>query len=411
MANRAPQVCPEAGTYTIGPITTTVNETGVVTVPVIATYPPGTYIAPAVTTVVVNATVIYCPFVSSTGLPAPQTTQPAITALPPPPEPTQPAAIPVVAPPSPPVAAPSTPASPPEAAKETTAATVATTAAKGQWAITYTPYNKDTGNCQTADQVEADLQAIAFSGFTTIRTYSTDCDTLVNVGKSAVNNGLRIIPGIYISASGCTIDSPDIAEQVADFAAWAHWDLVEFFVVGNEALVNGFCSGAQLGALITGVRGALGAHFSGHFTTTDVVSAWQDPSAAAPVCAAVDFPSANVHSYFTSTVGPADAGEFVKGQLAIVEAACGNKASGYVLEAGFPTSGAAIGLNVPSAENQEVAIKSILDVVGSKTVLFSMFDDHWKNPGAYDCEQHWGLAPTVFGTGAEAWLLLIELHL
>lgn len=380
-----------------------------VTVPVISTFPPGVYTAPALTTVVETSTIVYCPFESSTAEP---TTTASSTYVAPAPATTTSASsseVPVVA--SSVVVAPSSASSSSTVAASSSAPTSSSTHASGaigQWAITYTPYNHDTGNCQTADQVETDLLAISLAGFSTIRLYSTDCDTLPNVGSSAASHGLRIIPGIYISATGCTIDTEDIAEQVAAFKSWEHWDLVEFFAVGNEALANGFCSGSQLASLISAVKGELGGYYSGQWTTTDVVGAWQVEEAAAAVCAVVDFPSANVHSYFTSTVSPSDAGDFVKGQLEIVEQMCGG-VSGYILESGYPTSGSTIGLNIPSVANQAIAIGSILDTIGDKTVLFSMYDDTWKNPGSYDCEQYWGIAPSLFGVVADAWEALASI--
>lgn len=425
LTDTAPQVCPSAGTYTINPTTTTVTEPETVTVPVISTYLPGVYTAPAVTTVVETATVVYCPFASSTAesttsstsVAAPATTTSAASAVVPAvvssaassivPAVVSSAASSIV----PAVASSSAAASSSYAVSSATssAATSSATHASGslgQWAITYTPYNPTTGDCQTATQVEADLLAISLAGFSTIRLYSTDCDTLPNVGASAATHGLKIIPGIYVSATGCTIETAEIAEQVAAFQAWEHWDLVEFFAVANEALNNGYCSGSQLASLITAVKGELGSYYSGQWTTTDVVSAWQDEATAAAVCAVVDFPSANAHAYFTSTVSPSDAGAFVKGQLEIVEQACGG-VSGYILESGYPTQGSDIGLNIPSVANQAIAISSILDTIGDKVVLFSMYDDSWKSPGAYDCEQYWGIAPSLFGTVAAAWEALV----
>ncbi|KAJ4397033.1 hypothetical protein N0V93_001257 [Gnomoniopsis smithogilvyi] len=411
-------VCPSAGTYTINPTTTTLTAAQNVTVPVIATYPPGVYTAPAVTTVVETSTVVYCPFASSTAesTAEPTTTSSSSTSVAPPPASTSSTSssssssvVPVV--PSSAVASSAVASSASVVSSSSAAPSASAThaaGASGQWAITYTPYNHDTGNCQTASQVETDLLAISIAGFSTIRLYSTDCDTLPNVGSSAASNGLKVIPGIYVSATGCTIDTEDIAEQVAAFKTWEHWDLVEFFAVGNEALANGFCSGSQLASLITAVKSELGSFYSGQWTTTDVVSAWQNEEAAAAVCAAVDFPSANVHSYFTSSVSPSDAGEFVKGQLEIVEQMCGG-VSGYILESGYPTAGSTIGLNVPSVANQAIAIASILDTIGDKTVLFSMYDDSWKSPGAYDCEQYWGIAPSLFGVVADAWEALASI--
>lgn len=276
---------------------------------------------------------------------------------------------------------------------------------KSPWSLTYTPYNAETGDCQTADAVALEVAAIAAAGFTSLRVYSTDCDTLPNVGAAAAKHGLKMIVGIYIGNAGCTNASPDVEDQIAQFRDWAQWDLVELFSVANEAINNGYCTAAEIAALITHVKAEL-PDYTGPFTTTDVVGVWQQDGVAEALCPVVDHPSANAHSYFTSTVSPEDAGEFVKGQLEIVEAACGGEKTAYILESGYPTAGSTIGLNVPSAANQAIAIASILDVIGDRVVLFSMFDDKWKDPGAYGCEQSWGIAPTLFGTVGEAWATL-----
>ncbi len=43
-----------------------------------------------------------------------------------------------------------------------------------KWAVTYTPYASD-GSCKSADDIKADIKKISDLGFTTIRSYSTDC--------------------------------------------------------------------------------------------------------------------------------------------------------------------------------------------------------------------------------------------
>lgn len=400
----------------------TTSET--VTVPSITTILPGTYTAPAVTTEVVTSTVVYCPFASvgattssaasaasvakvastsssssssSTSETVTTSTAPIVAS----------SAVPVVASSSVPVSASSASVATPSSTGSSSSSSSGTLGGNGKtpWSLTYTPYNPTSGECQTADAVAADVAAIAAAGFTSLRVYSTDCDTLPNVGAAASTYGLKMIVGIYIGEAGCNNASPDVEEQISAFQAWARWDLVELFSVANEALNNGYCTAQELADLISHVKSAL-PDYTGPYTTTDVVSAWQQDDVASLICDAVDYPSANVHSYFTSTVSPADAGEFVKGQLEIVEAVCGGK-TGYILESGYPTAGSTIGLNIPSVANQAIAIASILDTIGDRVVLFSMFDDKWKAAGEYGCEQSWGIAPDLFGTVGEAWATLV----
>lgn len=291
------------------------------------------------------------------------------------------------------VLAPSAVTSSSAAASSTT--TTGTLGGSGnKWAMTYTPYDSTTGDCKTADAVDSDVASIANSGFTVLRVYSTDCDTLPNVGAAAAKYGLKMIVGIFISEVGCANGSPDVDSQISALKEWARWDLVDLMAVGNEALYDGYCTPQELVDLIGHVRSEL-SDYTGPYTTTDIVSAWQQEDVQSVVCGAVDVVAANVHAYFSANVAPADAGDFVKGQIEIVEQACANK-TGYVLECGYPTSGAANGLSIPSVLNQKIAITAIQETIGDKVVFFSMFDDEWKSPGECECEQHWGVG-SLFG--------------
>ncbi|OIW35232.1 glycoside hydrolase [Coniochaeta ligniaria NRRL 30616] len=366
-------VCPSAGTYTIAPITTVVATETVVVVPVVTTYCPGTYTAPAViTTITETDYVVYCPFTSPAPVAAPAPTTSAAPPPPPPPASTAAAAT---------SAAPSS-------------ASVATIATSGNTlGITFTPYTTS-GDCKSASDVLADITAIANAGITRVRVYSTDCDTLPNVGAAAAAVGIKMIVGIFIGEVGCDNGSPDVAEQLAALKAWTQWSLVDLVVVGNEALFNNFCTVSQLHDLIVHVKSELsGTGYTGPYTTTDVVSAWITGDLS-PICSVIDVVGANVHAYFNGGTTPEQAGEFVAGQLKIVEDVCG--LTGYILESGWPTQGKCLGSACAGKEEQKVALTSIMDTCGDKTVFFSFKDDDWKPPGDCLCEQHFGTAE-LFG--------------
>ncbi|KAK3906865.1 exo-beta-1,3-glucanase [Staphylotrichum tortipilum] len=331
-------VCPSAGTYTIAPITTVVPSVTTVVVPVVTTYCPGTYTAPAlVTTITETSTVI---------------SGPHITAAPP------------------------------------------TLGGSGKlWAMTYTPFTSE-GGCKTADEVLSDVAAIAGAGFTTLRVYSTDCDTLPNVGAAARTHGLRLIVGIFIGKVGCDNNNPDVTAQISALKAWGQWDLVDLCVVANEALFNGFCTVSELTSLIQRTKTELASvGYNGPFTTTDVVSAWTGNDVSS-ICSVIDVVATNAHAYFNSATNPSDAGKFVAGQLAIVEKVCGKP--GYVMETGWPRAGNCNGIACAGETEQRAALQSIETELGNKVVFFSFRDDPWKQPGACNCEQHWGCG-NVFG--------------
>ena len=58
-------------------------------------------------------------------------------------------------------------------------------------------------------------------------------------------------------------------------------------------------------------------------------------------------------------------------------------------ETGWPTAGSPNGAAIPSKENQEIAKAGLLSSLDNKVVLFSAFDDTWKNPGSFGVEQYW----------------------
>ncbi|EJT72816.1 hypothetical protein GGTG_09671 [Gaeumannomyces tritici R3-111a-1] len=375
-------VCPTAGTYTIGPHTTTVTKEKEILVPTVTVYPPGTYTAPqVVTTVTETSVVVVCPFTSPA--PAPPAA-PTTAAAPAPPAPTQEAPKPAETPkqqqPEQSKPQPSTPATSPNPPK---------LGGGNQWAMTYTPYGPG-GFCKDAAAVDADIKQIKDGGFNSIRVYSTDCDTLPNVGAACKKYGVKMIIGVFVGAPGCDNGNPHVADQIATIEKWGMWDLVEMAVVGNEALFNGFCTPDQLVTLITKVKTMLRSHgCNAPVTTTDTVSGWQAPGVAEKVCGAIDVVGANIHAYFNGNVQPLDAGAFVKSQMQIVESLCGGKA-GYIMESGWPSAGKCIQNSCPGKDAQATAIKSIQGAVGGQTVFFSFTDDDWKAPGECNCERSWG---------------------
>ncbi|KAI0600201.1 glycoside hydrolase superfamily [Biscogniauxia sp. FL1348] len=366
-------VCPSAGTYTIAPTTTTVAKDTTVNYPVVTSYPPGTYTQPeVVTTVTETSYTVYCPF----DVPEATTAVPVVTsavATPSSPAPSSSASA---------SASTSIPAS--SASSTSTASTPASTggladSAPGKpAALTYTPYLSDVnGGCKSASQVDSDISAIAAAGITHLRLYSTDCDTLTNVGASAKKYGVRLYVGIFVKGDGCTSSTASIKTQIDAIKAWAQYDMVDVVFVGNEAGFQGYCSGQQLATLITDVKSQLG--YSGPFSTADTVGTWQNTEFSGPICNVIDLGTS-----------PSEAGEFVSGQLDICKAICSGK-DAFVTETGWPTAGATHGLAVPGVAEQKLAIDSMLSLLPSKVTLLSLTNDLWKGVG----EDAWGCASAL----------------
>ncbi|GAP83458.1 putative glycoside hydrolase family 17 protein [Rosellinia necatrix] len=399
-------VCPSAGTYTIAPTTTTVTEPTTVVIPTVTSYPAGTYTQPeVVTTIYETSTVVYCPFEIPTpstseavpvptsyavqNTPAPEPTQSAET---PAPEPTYPAETPVTPVPEPEPSTTST--------KQTPKPTggPSKTPSKGvpgmPWAVTYTPYETSAGGgCKSQANVNSDIAAIAAAGVTTIRVYSTDCSTLEFVGGACEAHGIKMILGVFVDEPGCGASNPSVAEQISAIKSWGKWDLVSLITVGNEAVLHGYCTPSELAGLISSTKQQLS--YTGPYSTAETVNIWQQPEFAGLVCPVVDFVGANAHAFFNTETVASQAGQFVKGQLSIIENICPGK-EGRIMETGWPSAGKALGLAVPGYAEQAVAIKTIVQEVGEKAVLFSLTSDAWKDGNTQcQCEQHWGCASVL----------------
>ena len=272
--------------------------------------------------------------------------------------------------------------------------------------MTYSPYTSS-GGCTDQGTIASDIANIASKGFTSVRVYSTDCNTLEFVGQACRDNGLKLILGIFISDTGIS----GAAQQVTDILAWAQWDIVELIVVGNEATFNGYCSAGELAGFIGSVKSQCsGAGYTGKFaakfinllanqckgpvTTTEPLSTWQ--SVGTTFCSAVDCVSANLYAFFNAQTTADQAGDFIQSEITILEGICSGK-DVYVMETGWPTAGDCNGVACPGVSEQATAIKGIQATSGAKVVFFSYEDDAWKAPGQFGVEQHWGCADVFSG--------------
>jgi exo-beta-1,3-glucanase (GH17 family) len=392
-------VCHEAGVCTVVPGTITVIEKETdVYYPCPTTYAPGTYTAPATTvTVTVDQYVVYCPYTTSEK-PAPP---PAPTTYAPPPPPKVEKPKPAPKPEAPAPEAPQeykpkteTPkVEKPQVEKKPKVGGGLTISGKlgegggDHYGITYTPYNPANGDCMDAGSVEKDIIAIKGAGFTTLRIYSTDCNTLETVGPACKKHGLKLIVGVFVKG-GCSYNAPDVKEQVDAIAKWADWDSVDLMVLGNESIMNGLCSPGELKQLIQTCKSKWSG-YTGPYTIAETLDIWERPEVPSALCGVIDVVGANVHAFFNPNVKAEDAGKFVKGQLDILGKMCPGKAA-LNLECGWPNGGKCNGAACGSPSDQKKALDSIRKEVGDKSVFFSFKDDQWKQGDALDVERHFG---------------------
>jgi exo-beta-1,3-glucanase (GH17 family) len=352
-------VCPSAGTYTIAPTTTYVPTETVVVYPTPATITPGTYTQPEQTVTVTRTDYTYvCPFTGQD----------------------QPTSAPTA--PSAPAVPTTTPSAPATSAPAPTGATGASPVA-GQMGMTYTPYTKD-GQCKDKSSVLNEVAMLASKGFTHVRVYGTDCNSLEYIGEAARISKLHMIIGVFITNTGIS----GAQDQVTTISKWAQWDLVTLIVVGNEAIQNGYVDAASLAGFISSSKSAFQqAGYTGPVTTTEPINVWQ--AYGSTLCSACDITGANIHPFFNPDVTADQAGKFVAQEIKVLEGICPGK-DVINLETGWPHAGKANGKAVPGVSEQAAAIKSIAKEAGSKSVFFSYYDDLWKESGAFDVEQYWG---------------------
>jgi exo-beta-1,3-glucanase (GH17 family) len=234
-----------------------------------------------------------------------------------------------------------------------------------KWAFCYTPYASD-GNCKTADAVATDIASIKAKGFTSVRLYASDCDGPQNIGAAAAKQGLKLILGIWIDESGIGSNTDT---QIETLTKW----------------------GKDQAGFVNDVRSKFrAAGYTGPVGTSEVPGTLIQY--ADVLCPAIDFVGANVHPFFDANVEASGAGDFVVKMLDKVSKACNDEKVAYNLESGWPSLGSANGLAAPGAEDQKIAINSIMEKAGGKTAMFSFDDDAWKAPGEFGVEQHWGCA-------------------
>jgi exo-beta-1,3-glucanase (GH17 family) len=87
----------------------------------------------------------------------------------------------------------------------------------------------------------------------------------------------------------------------------------------------------------------------------------------------LDIVGINAHSYFDPSSTPSSCGSFVNGQISITKNACNGK-SVFVTEAGYPHKGITNGGNVPSYDNQRIALTSLFQATQGYVTFFTFRD-------------------------------------
>ena len=254
-------------------------------------------------------------------------------------------------------------------------------AGQAGYGLSYSPYDNN-GDCKTADQISQDLQA--FSGYGYLRIYGTDCDQTALVLPAAKARNMKIMAGVY--------DITDVASEIALIvsAASGDWSAIDTVSVGNEVINSGTGTVAEVVSAVNQAKSLLSAAgYTGNVVTVDTFNAI---IANPELCQVSDFAAANCHAFFDSSITADQAGSYVKEQAQQVQNACNGKLT-IITESGWPSNGQTNGAAVPSEANQQAAISSLRSSFSDNLVLFSAFNDYWKQnfAGSFDAEQYWGI--------------------
>lgn len=250
----------------------------------------------------------------------------------------------------------------------------------GSKGITYSPYNND-GSCKDLNSVKSDFEKL--TGYELIRLYGVDCNQVANVFQAKGSNQKLFLGIFYVDQIADGVDT--LASAVSSYGSW---DDVHTVSIGNELVNSGAYSPSQIGSLVSSGKSLLSAKgYSGPVVSVDThVAIINNPE----LCQYSDYIAFNAHAYWDGTVTGSDAGPWLLLQMQRVWSACGGK-DVLCTESGWPHAGDANGVAIASRSEQQAAISSIDSTCGGDTIVFTPFDDMWKNPGSKNCEQYWGI--------------------
>jgi exo-beta-1,3-glucanase (GH17 family) len=239
-----------------------------------------------------------------------------------------------------------------------------------------------------ASQIDEDLALLSkYAGC--VRTYSVD-DGRGDVLDSARRHGLKVLHGIWVSS-----DKEKTQRQIAATVALAkaYPDVIAAVVVGNEVLLRGEMTAADLIAIIKEVK----AQVSMPVTYADVWEFWlRYPD----VQNAVDFVTIHVLPYWEDFPIPASrAAAHVAAIRSKVAAAFPNKEI-VIGEFGWPSAGRMREGARPSPSNQARAILETLALAqhdNFRLNIIEAFDQPWKRALEGAVGGYWGIIDRATG--------------
>lgn len=274
------------------------------------------------------------------------------------------------------------------------------------YCLSYAPFHGeqsplDPATHVSASQIETDLTQLARLT-DCVRTYSTDYG-LDQIAGIAARHGLKVIQGLWLS-SHPEKNRKQIETAVA--LANRYPDTIRAVVVGNEVLLRGEMSAADLTATLRAVK----ARVPVPVTYADVWEYWlRNPELAA----AADFITIHILPYWEDFPIPAgQAAAHVASIRRRVAAAFPDK-DVLIGEVGWPSAGRMREGALPSPANQARVIQDVLALAARDNFhvnVIEAYDQPWKRALEGTVGGHWGL----IGDGARqlkfAWGAAVSNH-
>jgi len=271
---------------------------------------------------------------------------------------------------------------PPPSSSSTAAPTPSPVAASG-FGLAWTPYL--TGGCKSSSQAASEFAQM--QGYSIVRIYGTDCNQVALAVQYASQYGMKIFASIF------DLSQVESEAQAIISAVNGNWGIIDTISVGNEDVNNGVAISTVASAMAQAKSILSGAGFNGNLVHVDTQNAFEsNPSMCNPSVAG-SYIAANTHPFFNAQTSADQGASFVSTQIGILEScAAGVGGRVRISETGWPKQGSSNGAAVPSKANQDVVVAGIKGLSNAQDAIFlSSFDDSWKAPGPFNCEQFWGI--------------------
>lgn len=252
--------------------------------------------------------------------------------------------------------------------------------------IAYSPKTKS-GQCKSASQVAYDMKIL--QNFGIIRLYGVECSGVQNVINS-MSSSQTLFAGIW------PIDSTNLQNDLSTLKTAVEstsrgWDAIHTISIGNELVNFGTATPNDIKTALQIGRNWLKQNASGYSGPVVSVDTLVAVLANPELCDLSDYIAVNAHPFWDGSVSPENSGSFLTSQISQLKSVCNNGKDVLITESGWPTKGDNYGSCVPSLSNQLKAVKSIGQTLGDQVLMFTTYNDYWKDPGSSDVEQYWGI--------------------